>query len=394
MGSVFRNLRPDRNAKGTGTTVTERSQAQADVDRFWSRFGWWVSGVWIIFLIYPTLTLLQEDFPVALRVIGLSLILVYAAAYLRGYGRFSWTVGHGGSSSFEAYAYFGTMAAIMFASIPILHDGALGLLPFLTSYSAFLLKRKVMYVTYAVALILSFGLPLAYGVFLQQLFLTGLNVMLMVIYFVTSGTIRRAVAADMIKDEFLVLSEQERMARDVHDGVGHSLTALNLKAQLALRLLDEGEVQKARSEVEQLSELALMALDSVRTTVHGMARADLEGELQALACVCADSGIEFNVVGRAEAIPHELRSHVSWIVRESLTNVLRHAHASGVWVSLSEQMLSIDDDGDGLQNAKEGHGLRGMRERARLFGASCTVGESKLGGTSIRIDFGTTGVHS
>lgn len=373
--------------------MSQSAAAQPDVERYWNRFGWWISGIWIIFLIYPILTLFQEDFSPGTRVLGLVLLAIFAGVYLRGYGRFSSAVGEGGLNSPEVYFYFTVLVLIMFASIGILHAGALGLLPYLTSFSAFLLKRRIMYFTYAAALILCIVLPLTFATFLSAIFLIGLNLMLMVIFFVTSTVIRNAKEADRIKEEYLVLSEQERMARDVHDGVGHSLTALNLKSQLALKLLDEGQLAQARKEVEQLSELALTALDSVRTTVHGMAKMDLDDELGALARVCADSGIEFNVLGNADEIPRQLRSHVSWILRELLTNVLRHAHASGVWVSLSSQMVSVDDDGDGLQNAAEGHGLRGMRERARLIGASCQVGQSKLGGTSVQISFATTGAN-
>lgn len=371
--------------------MTEDGNVQTEVDEFWNRFGWWVSGVWILFLIFPILELVQGEHPIAIRVIGLGLVVVYAASYLRGYARFSWTVGFGGSTQREALVYFGIMAVILLLGIPVLEAGALGLMPFISSYSAFLLTRRIMVATYAVVTLLCFALPLLYGVFLPMLFLIGLNLVLMVVYFVTISAIERSVAAEQLKTDYLVVSEQERMARDVHDGVGHSLTALNLKAQLALRLLDEGDYARARAEVEQLSALAVTALDSVRTTVHGMTRHDLAGELRELSAVCADSGISFTVVGQAEAIPPALRSHVAWIVREAMTNVLRHAHASGVWVSLGATAISIDDDGDGIQDGTEGHGIRGMRERARLFGASCTVGPSRLGGTSVSIDFSRTG---
>jgi len=371
--------------------VTELEAKQFEVDEFWSRFGWWVSGVWILFLIFPIVELVQGDHALPVRVVGLGLLAVFAFLYLRGYARFSWSVGCGGTRRREALAYFGTMALIVLASIPVLGSGTLGLVPFITSYAAFLLERKVMFPTYAVAVVLCFALPLAFGEFLDLLFLIGLNLVLMVIYFVTSSAIERSVQAEQLRADYLVVSEQERMARDVHDGVGHSLTALNLKAQLALRLMDEGDYSQARSEVEQLSELALAALDSVRTTVRGMSRTDLAGELKQLAAACADSGVGFNVAGHPEAVPQQLRSHVAWIVREAMTNVLRHAHASQVWVTLESDGVGIDDDGDGMQTSGEGHGIRGMRERARLIDASCTVGESRLGGTSVRIDFTRTG---
>lgn len=371
--------------------MTEREAAPQGADEFWHKFGWWVSGVWLFFLIFPVLDLIQEEHPMPVRIIGLGLLALYAAVYLRGYVRFSWAVGYGGSSTVEAKVYFAVMVGIMLLGIPVLQVGTLGLLPFISSYAAFLLTKRLTAGTYAAVTVLAVGLPLVYNQFVPAIFLIGLNLVLMVVYLVTVTAIERSVAADQLRADYLVVSEQERMARDVHDGVGHSLTALNLKAQLALRLLDEGQVQRARAEMEQLSVLAVAALDSVRTTVHGMSRGDLAGELRELERTCKDSGISFTVVGQAELIPQQLRSHIAWVVREALTNVLRHAHASGVWVTLSRHTVSIDDDGDGIASAREGHGIRGMRERARLFGASCTVGESPMGGTKVSLDFGRTG---
>lgn len=362
------------------------------VDEFWNKFGWWVSGVWLFFLIFPILDLVQNPHPPAVRVIGLLLLAVYAGVYLRGYIRYSVFVGYGGTHATEARVYFGIMCLIVLLSIPVLESGTLGLLPFLSSYAAFLLGRKVAYVTYAVVTALAIGLPLIFGTLLEMIFLVGLNLVLMAVYSVTVTAIERSVAADQLKTDYLVVSEQERMARDVHDGVGHSLTALHLKAQLALRLFDERQLDQARAEVEQLSELALTALDSVRTTVHGMSRGNLDTELRELGRSCEDNGIGFNITGLAEQVPTELHSHVAWLLREALTNVLRHAHASEVWVNLATDQVSIDDDGDGI-SAPEGHGIRGMRQRARLFGASCIVGQSALGGTRVLIDFNGTGAQ-
>ncbi|MEU3330607.1 sensor histidine kinase [Glutamicibacter creatinolyticus] len=374
--------------------MTGLEASQREADEFWARFGWWISGVWILFLIFPVLQLIQGEYPAAIRVIGLGLTAGFAAVYLRGYARFSWAVGFGGARQAEALWYFGALVGIVLLGIPVLRSGSLGLIPFITSYAAFLLPRRVLYPTYAVATVLCFALPVIFGDFLDMLFLIGLNLVLMVIYYVTSSAIEHSVAAEQLRADYLVLSEQERMARDVHDGVGHSLTALNLKAQLALQLMDAGQYERARGEVEQLSSLAVSALDSVRTTVHGINREDLGAELEELRRACADNGITFNLVGNAEHIPSALRSHVAWVVREAMTNVLRHAHASAVWVRLEQHSVSVDDDGDGLGAAAEGHGIRGMRERARLFGASCTVGESALGGTSVHIDFGRTGSNT
>ncbi|WP_313810810.1 histidine kinase [Glutamicibacter sp.] len=371
---------------------TALEQARCPIDEepaFWDKWGWLVSGVWIIFLIFPVLDLLLDDYSLSTRIIGLGLVALFAAVYLRAYAQYSRVVGEGGTTEARALIYFGILWAITLAGIPVIGLTAMGVFPFLTSYSAFLLTRRVTIATYAVVTVLCFALPIIFNNFMDLIFLIGLNLVLMVVYAVTVAAITRSSAAEKIRADYLLVAEQERVARDVHDGIGHSLTALNLKAQLALRLMDAGKYDQARGELEQLSDLAVNALDSVRTTVHGLSRQDLGTELSELHKSCEDNHIRFTVIGQVEDIPQAWRSHIAWILREAVTNVLRHAHAGSVVIRLDPHSVSVDDDGDGLQNKASGHGIRGMAERARLFGASATVGASELGGTRVHVAFST-----
>lgn len=356
-------------------------------ERFWDRFGWLVAGVWIVFLIFPVLELINGDYSTATRVVGLLLLAAFAGIYLRAYAVNSRCVGQGGTKEFQAYVYFALLWLIVLAGIPVTGLTMMGMFPFLTSYAAFLLTRPFTIGTYSVVSILCVGLPLYFGATVDNIFLIGLNVVLMVVYVITVAAITRAGVSEKIRAEYLVVAEQERMARDVHDGIGHSLTALNLKAQLAMRLMDAGKYLQAREELEQLSGLAVNALDSVRTTVHGLSRQDLAPELAELHRSCADNNLRFTVIGTVEDIPVPWRSHVAWILREAVTNVLRHAHASSVVLTLTPDGITVDDDGDGFQVTVLGHGIRGMQERARLFGARCTVGASALGGACVDVIF-------
>ncbi|HAY44167.1 MAG TPA: hypothetical protein DCY59_11790 [Micrococcaceae bacterium] len=397
MGNHFRALRGSSDQESQSTPVKPKAQGThqgreepcdfGDEQKFWDRWGWMVAGVWIIFLVFPILDLLVEDYALSTRIIGLSLVVVFAAIYLRAYAKYSWIVGQGGTDQRRAHVYFLMLCAIIVIGVPVTGLTAMGLFPFITSYAAFLLTRKWTITTYATVLVACFVLPVLFGKFTDAIFLIGLNIVLMVVYAITVAAITRSTDAERIRADFLVVAEQERVARDVHDGIGHSLTALNLKAQLALRLMDEKQYRQARGELVQLSELAVAALDSVRTTVQGLNRQDLDMELAELRQACNDNSLEFTVAGTAEQIPLQYRSHVAWILREAVTNVLRHAHASTVVLHLEPGHVSIDDDGDGCQGNSPGHGIRSMQERARQFGASCTVGSSRLGGTSVQVVF-------
>ncbi|WP_349930631.1 histidine kinase [Glutamicibacter mishrai] len=359
--------------------------------KFWDRRGWLVAGVWVIFLVFPVLDLLVEDYSLPTRIIGLALIALFAAVYLQSYSKFSSKIGQGGTSARRAHVNFLVLCAIIVLGIPVVGLTTMGLFPFITSFAIFLLGRRWAIAAYSAVLVLSFALPIIYGQFMDAIFLIGLNLVLMVVYAITVAAIRRSTEAEKMRSDYLLVAEQERVARDVHDGIGHSLTALNLKAQLALRLLDQEQYARARGELEQLSALAVDALDSVRTTVQGLSRQDLAAELAELRKACNDNNLEFTVAGSAEQVPMQLRSHVAWILREAVTNVLRHAHASRIVLQLESGHVSIEDDGDGLQASTPGHGIRGMQERAKQFGASCTVGASRLGGTSVQVAFAADG---
>ncbi|WP_159612818.1 sensor histidine kinase [Glutamicibacter sp. JC586] len=371
--------------------MSQAMQTQASFDdnqeQFWNLWGWLLSGVWIVFLIFPILDLVNKPYPVTVRIVGFILLAVFAVTYLRGYAKYSSVVGFGGTREWPAQARFLVLTGIALLALPVTGLSALGLIPFVTSYAAFLLTRRWTQVTYAVATVTVIALPLALGRFVDALFLVGLNLVMMVVYAITVAAITRAATAEELRGDYLVLAEQERVARDVHDGIGHSLTALNLKAQLAMKLMDAERYEQARAEVQQLSELAVNALDSVRTTVHGLNRQDLDAELVQLRVACKDNDLSFTVIGNAQQVPLRWRSHTAWIMREAVTNVLRHAHASMVRISISSSEVSVEDDGDGLGASDAGHGIRGMQERANQIDATAKVGASELGGTCVTLTF-------
>jgi two-component system, NarL family, sensor histidine kinase DesK len=168
-----------------------------------------------------------------------------------------------------------------------------------------------------------------------------------------------------------LVAERDRVARDVHDVLGHSLTALSIKAELAARLIDV-DPQRAREELESIQETARQALTEVRSTVGALRAANLEAELAAAPRVLADAGIETRVVGTVADTDPRHRTLLAWVLRESVTNVVRHARASMVSIELSPTGLVVADDGTGLaaNDRHEGNGLTGMRERVSAAGGT------------------------
>jgi two-component system sensor histidine kinase DesK len=185
--------------------------------------------------------------------------------------------------------------------------------------------------------------------------------------------------------ELAVREERSRVARDMHDILGHSLTVITVKAELAGRLLDV-DVSRAAAEIADLEELARGALADVRSTVGGYRDVNVGAELASARRALAAAGIDAEVPGSADMVPARHRGLFGWVLREGVTNVVRHSGASRCVVALGEDFLQIDDDGAGPPAALHpGGGLAGLQDRAGLAGARMSAGPSGLGGFSLRV---------
>jgi two-component system sensor histidine kinase DesK len=189
--------------------------------------------------------------------------------------------------------------------------------------------------------------------------------------------------SEVARAELALVAERDRVARDVHDVLGHSLTALSIKAELAGRLIDVDPV-RARQELESIQETARQALAEVRSTVGGLRAANLDAELAAAPRVLADAGIETRLLGTVADTDPRHRTLLAWVLRESVTNVVRHARASRVSIELTPTGLVVADDGTGFEvdGGREGNGLRGMRERVSAAGGTVRL----TGGHGTRVE--------
>jgi two-component system, NarL family, sensor histidine kinase DesK len=166
-----------------------------------------------------------------------------------------------------------------------------------------------------------------------------------------------------------VADERNRFARDLHDILGHSLTVITVKAELANRLLDV-DVDRARSELTDLERLSRDALVDVRRAVEGYREITLPGELARAREALAAAAIASELPNSTDDVPTHLRDLFAWTVREGVTNVIRHSRAAHCTVRLSADTVAVCDDGPGpATTTPPGHGLSGLRERATAVGA-------------------------
>jgi two-component system sensor histidine kinase DesK len=171
-----------------------------------------------------------------------------------------------------------------------------------------------------------------------------------------------------------VQNERARIAADLHDILGHSLTVVTVKAELAQRLLDV-DLERARKEIGDLERLARDALSDVRATAMGVRGISLPGEIAAAREALAAAHVTCELPGAADDVPTGNRELFAWTIREAVTNIVRHSRASRCEVVLTPGSVEIVDDGVGeCGPSPDGQGLPGLRRRAEALGAKLTVG--------------------
>jgi two-component system sensor histidine kinase DesK len=182
-------------------------------------------------------------------------------------------------------------------------------------------------------------------------------------------------------------AERERIGRDLHDLLGHTLSLITLKLELSRKLFDR-DAEAARREVEEAEKVARHALAEVRSAVTGIRATDLAAELASVRLLLESSRVRLDYQLPAMSLTVEIERGLSLIMREAATNIARHAQASQasmiVSVEAGQVRLEITDNGRG-GISEDGNGLSGMRERARSMGGCLSIDSPRGHGTRLVI---------
>ena len=175
------------------------------------------------------------------------------------------------------------------------------------------------------------------------------------------------------------IAERERIARDLHDLLGHTLTVIAIKAELAAKLVARRD-GRAEREIREVESISRGALRQVREAVAGFRRADLDGELASARLACEARGIGLAVDRPALDLPADREAVLAMCLREAVTNVVRHSDARHCRASLAREgsriRFTVTDDGTGGV-IREGSGLAGMRERVEQAGGEMTIDSAR-----------------
>jgi two-component system sensor histidine kinase DesK len=180
-----------------------------------------------------------------------------------------------------------------------------------------------------------------------------------------------------------VADERARFARDLHDLLGHSLSVIALKAQLARRRLPD-DPETAAADVADIETVTREALREVRDAVSGYRRPQLDAELDGARTALGAAGIETTIERPPVDLPAEVEAALAWTVREAATNVIRHSGATHSTIRLvpaiGQATVEVIDDGRGANGeGGAGSGLLGLQERLRQAGGRLEAGPREDG---------------
>jgi two-component system sensor histidine kinase DesK len=187
-------------------------------------------------------------------------------------------------------------------------------------------------------------------------------------------------------------TERDRIAKDLHDVLGHSLSSLALKAELARRVL-HSDPARALAEISEVERIARKSLEDVRGAIHGYYSGDIHEELDRAESLLKAADVR--VERRCETLdmPPAKERVLALIVREAVTNVLRHSHAGACSLALfrvgGAYRLEISDDGRGGPHA-EGVGMRSIRTRAEALGGTAVWSSATGTQLSVTLPVSTT----
>ncbi|MGO2745445.1 sensor histidine kinase [Microbacterium sp.] len=367
--------------EAAGRTRRRKSGAESP----WERFGWIMAAVWLVFLAYPVIALVQSNAAQGWIITGwialCAFIIVYVAGFIHGM-----SFGGGGLTKPPMpiqWVAFGGMIVCAALTVPSVGGGALSFLPFIMSFASYGLTRLAHWLTSAVCIVVTVAVVFFTPAGATYLTVLAIIVLLAVVNTVSTTLIIRSDEAERLGLELATSEGREAVARDVHDLVGHSLTVVKLKAQLARKLMDS-DPERAKAELADIESLTAEAIAGVRATVAGVRSAALTEQLASCRDALRSADVTMRVEGDAATLSPAQSLTASWVLREATTNVLRHSAAKTVTVRIAAGVFEVIDDGRGFSGG-EGNGVRGMRERATTGGGALLVRAGVAGGTHVEV---------
>jgi two-component system, NarL family, sensor histidine kinase DesK len=353
------------------------------------RTGWqrWFPLVWLAFMIYPVVGLFEHPRPTLEVVYGLSLMLGFALVFMWA---FFWP--HDESQFFQTPYRPPSLIAMLVSYVTfgllwgLVEGNAVGLVIYAGSFAGFQRSAKPAIASIVIAL----GVAVWLGLAGAGWFIWSIPFFTLIAALGNHASHREMVARRQLAESrqeverIAKIAERERIARDLHDLLGHTLSVIVLKSELASKLA-ERDPARATKEIREIERIARESLQEVRSAVRGYRSTGLEGELAGASLACEAAQIKLETYITPLELEWATEQTFSFVLREAVTNAIRYANAKKLWVSLeragNNARLSIWDDGSGRITV--GNGVRGMRERLEAVGGTLEINADHKGVTAL-----------
>lgn len=321
------------------------------------------SGIWLIFLLHPISYLLAGDsFSTIQKIVGVASIALFSIIYLLSFGSYHLLT----EPSLLKKTFYWNLLLLLPAAVLTLVLG-----PWIFYLSTFWValwafhepQREGIGIGAVIAVLSTISLYFFFPDIFRNGgfgFVVGSGFVVIMAYLSYRANLSQAQ-----EEELARAKQAEKTARDVHDILGHTLTVINLKAELASALATS-QPEKAGDEMRQVAELSRTALGEVRATVTRLKRPDFAGELEAARRALETAQIRAHLPASPE-IAGTNATLFGWVLREAITNVVRHSAAHNCWISVEAERLEILDDGT-TTGFDLGNGLTGLQHRVREAG--------------------------
>ncbi|HET6152156.1 MAG TPA: sensor histidine kinase [Marmoricola sp.] len=340
------------------------------------RWGWIFALVWLFYLLNPLSAAWDKRGSVS-GWVGIVATLVFAVIYATAFLMLRWNRAPGTRFQATANLRLGASVVLVQIALAIIICASVGQQG--TATSVYIAVLTVICLPTMWAWVTAFAV--AGGAYAASLTISGWTqdrgilfgtlVAALAVWGI-GQSINRNIEVLAVREENAQLAlddERNRFARDLHDILGHSLTVITVKAELAQKLIGV-DLDRAKSEIADLERLSREALADVRRAVEGYREMTLPGELARARMALQAAEIEADLPNSTDDVPGEVRDLFAWTIREGVTNVIRHSNARSCTVRLTPSSVEVADDGRGPSSSTPGNGLIGLRERAAAVGAT------------------------
>ncbi|UEJ81979.1 sensor histidine kinase [Brachybacterium halotolerans subsp. kimchii] len=321
------------------------------------------SLLFMLFVIIPAFD--QPSVLHAAAIIALALAFSAVFLYLPGVKAYGPSVG---------YAYIGVVWALIALFVPAIGVNVLYMVMFVQiAHTIALPWRTARVVILPLTLAVCLVAVLTGEYIAIILALVGLMISLGVGYGIEREILTERLAqAEQRNAVLAVAAERERIGRDLHDILGHSLTTITVSSQLAQRLL-ASDPEAAHAQMAEVERISRQSLADVRATVSGMQEVRAATEIASARSVLTAAGIEADVPAALPELDDERAELFGYVIREGVTNVVRHSRATRCTIRVDEDSASVADDGVGIPSDRARSGLDGLARRVEEGGGELEV---------------------